>query len=133
MRRKALDDAIITQAADLSIRRACGFAGLAIFMVMLGLSYDLALALRMGAELTALLTLGLIFAGWRATRRDLRDSELWMELVANGAAHGIKRAEVSPRLGARLRERLYWHAERVGSLSLLLIGLWAVVRQVSGG
>ncbi len=119
MRSKAIDDQVLTQAADLSIRRACGFAGLGIGMVMLALSHDLALSLHMGSELLALLTLGLVFAGWRATRRNLRDSEVWLELVANGAARGVDRAEISPRLGAKLRERLFWHAERMALAALL--------------
>ncbi|MCX7374896.1 MAG: hypothetical protein NTW56_21075 [Alphaproteobacteria bacterium] len=124
---RTIDDDVLSSVADLSIRRACGFALLGIGMVMFSLSYDLALSLHMGAELLALLTLGLVFAGWKAPRRDLRDTEAWIELVASGRAHGVSRKEVSPRLGAKLRERLFWHAERVGAATMMVGALWLLV------
>lgn len=124
---RTLDDDVLTSVADLSIRRACGFALLGIGLVMFSLSYDLELSLHMGAELLALLTLGLIFAGWKAPLRDVRDTEAWIELVASGRAHGVSRREISPRLGAKLRERLFWHAERLGAATLVLCVLWLML------
>ena len=127
---RSIDDDVLTNVADLSIRRACAFALLGVGMVMFSLSYDLALALHMGAELLALLTLGLVFAGWKAPRRDVRDTEAWIELVASGRTHGISRQEVSPRLGAKLRERLFWHAERLGLATLTMAMLWLLLSLV---
>jgi hypothetical protein len=124
---RTIDDDVLTSVADLSIRRACGFALLGIGLVMFSLSYDLALSLHMGAELLALLTLGLVFAGWKAPRRDVRDTEAWIELVASGRAHGVSRQEISPRLSAKVRDRLFWHAERLGVATLSVGALWLLV------
>lgn len=124
---RTIDDDVLTHVSDMSIRRACGFALLAIGMIMFSLSYDLTLALHMGSELLALLTLGLVFAGWKAPRRDLRDTEAWIELVASGRAHGISRHEVSPRLGAKLRERLFWHADRMAATTLCVAVFWLLI------
>lgn len=113
----------VRQLADFSIRRACGFAGLGIVMVMLSLSYSLPLALRSGAALAALVCFGLLLAAWRATRRNIRDSELWALLPGTDAAFALRlpRREAQALLGGVLRQRLIWHAERVG---LLAVGLY---------
>jgi hypothetical protein len=115
----------VRDLADLSIRRACGFAGLGIAMVMLAMSFDLPLALRSAANLTALLCLALLFSAWRAPRRNLRNSELWALLPGTAAAfaRALPRREAQALLAAVLRERLLWHAERVG---LLALGLWGL-------
>ena len=115
----------VRDLADLSIRRACGFAGLGIAVVMLALSYGLPLALRGAADLTAVLCLGLVCSAWRAPRRDLRDSELWALLPGTAAAfaRALPRREAQALLAGVLRDRLLWHAERVGALAL---GLWGL-------
>ena len=115
----------IDSAADLSIRRACGFAGLGIGCVMLALSYDPGLSFRMGAQLVALLCLGLGIAAWRAPRRDLRHSELWALLRqdADSPVRTLPRDAAQAVLATVLRRRLLWHAERVG---LAAIGLWMI-------
>jgi len=115
----------LTVAADLSIRRACGFAGLAIACVMLALTFDLALALRIGGDMVGLLCLGLLFAAWRAPRRDLRHSEVWSLLPETADAARLRqgtRDERQTLLSAVLRARLMWHAERIGAVA---VGLWA--------
>ena len=45
---------------DRCIRRGLGFAGLAVGMVMLSLSFDLALALRCGADMVALAAVAML-------------------------------------------------------------------------
>jgi hypothetical protein len=117
--------------ADVSIRRACAFTGLAVMCVMLALSHDLTLSLRIGAEMLAFLVFGLALAGWRAPHRNLRHSEVYAMLRASGVpASRLKQAQTRAQLSAILRERLYWHAERVGFAALGLWGLsllhWAV-------
>ena len=44
----------IQYLANLSVRRACGFAGLAIFTTMFGMAGDPALSIRIGAAMFAL-------------------------------------------------------------------------------
>ncbi|MCS6892434.1 MAG: hypothetical protein RMK64_08205 [Rhodovarius sp.] len=120
-----LDDAALTRAVDLSIRRALAFAALAIATTMLALSYDVALAFSVGAQLLAVMTLVMAVLAWHAPRRELRDSEAWTELLASGQTGGRRLAEVRPLLAAKLQERLNWHAERlaVATLALACLGL----------
>jgi hypothetical protein len=111
---------------DRSIRRALGFAGLGIGLVMLSLSYDLPLAFRSGADLAALVAVTLLVMAWRTPGRDMRHSEPLMMLqeLAPEAVQGMPRAEVQRRLKEVLRRRLLWHAERIG---LLAVALWAAM------
>lgn len=116
---------------DHCIRRGLGFAGLAVGLVMLALSFDLPLALRSGAGLVAMVAGAMLVAAWRAPRRDMRHSEAWALLddwkpeVLRG-----RRGDVQDRLRETLRRRLMWHAERLGRLAL---GLWGVLGVVVAG
>lgn len=110
--------------ADLSIRRACGFALLAVGMVMLALSFDLPLAFRTGASMTSILCGVLAFMGWRSPRRDVRRTEFWVMFAATNpdlvATRDTRRLQATAR---RIwRDRLVWHADRVG---LAALALWA--------
>jgi hypothetical protein len=116
---------ILRTLVDLSIRRACGFASLAIGMVMLALSFDLPLALRTGAAMTSILCVALAVMAWRSPRQDVRRTEFW---VLFASTHPEMLAAMDPaRLRASAhriwRERLVWHADRIGLASLVL---WAV-------
>lgn len=117
--------------ADISIRRACAFVGLGVAVVMLALSFDMVLALRIGAEIIAFLVLGLALTAWRAPRRNLRHSEVYALLRAAGLPRAtLAAAETQALLAEVLRERLLWHAERVGCVAcamwLLAFLLWLV-------
>jgi hypothetical protein len=126
----------VRDLADLSIRRGCGFAGLAVGTVMLAFSFDLVLSLRSGAALVALLCLALAAAAWWAPRRDMRQSELWILLsgTADDLLRRLPRARAQALLAGVLRERLLWHADRAGLVALLLwvlTGLLAAARTLS--
>jgi len=109
---------------DISIRRACGFVGLGAATVMISLSFDPVLAFRTGADIAALLAAGLAFAAWRAPRRNIRHTEVYAMLRADGVPRNWLSAEVNRAEIARvLRARLAWHAERVAGLAL---ALWAI-------
>jgi hypothetical protein len=116
---------------DHCIRRGLGFAGLAVGLVMLSLSFDLPLALRSGAGLVAVVAGAMLVGAWQAPRRDMRHSEAWALLdtwrpeVLRG-----RRPDVEDRLRRTLRRRLMWHAERLGMLAL---GLWVVLGVVVAG
>ena len=110
---------------DRCIRRGLGFAGLAIGTVMLALSFDLALALRSGADLIAVTAVDMLIAAWHAPRRDMRHSEAWALLndLQPEMVQGRPRKDVQKRLQDVLRRRLLWHAERVG---VVAVALWTV-------
>ena len=52
--------------ADLPIRRGCVIIGLLALGAMSALAHQPVLALRLGAEVAAFLTLGLVLAAWQA-------------------------------------------------------------------
>jgi hypothetical protein len=115
---------VVETYADLSIRRACGFAGLAVTTVMMGLSYDMPLSFNIGAQMLALLMFGLVFAALRAPHRNLRHSEVYALLKDSGLPRArLAARETQREIAGVLRERLYWHAERVGGAAL---GLWTL-------
>lgn len=66
--------------ADLSVRRALGFAGLALITVMMGLSYDPLTALRVAAVLLGLAAAVLVYKARNAIHRNYRRTELWILL-----------------------------------------------------
>lgn len=111
---------------DRCIRRALGFAGLAVAMVMLALSFDLPLALRCGADLVALASVVMMVAAWQAPRRDMRHSEAWATLDGwrPEVVRGRPKDVVQQEMREVLRRRLLWHAERT---ALVALGLWAAM------
>lgn len=70
----------IERLAELSVGRACGFAGLAIFTVMVGLSFDPLLSARTGAILLSLAVVVLRYRAWSVRRADYRRTEVWLLL-----------------------------------------------------
>jgi hypothetical protein len=111
-------------AADLSIRRACGFGGLGIGCTMLALAYDFPLSLRIGGDLMAIGCAVLLVAAWCAPHRDLRHAEVWylMPEWAFESLRSLPREEWHGMVARVLRSRMLWHAERVG---VAAIALWA--------
>jgi hypothetical protein len=121
---------LIETVADRCIRRGLGFAGLAIGLVMVSLSFDVRLSLRMGADLSACVAVVMLVAAWRAHHRDMRRSETWAEVRAlrPDLIRQLPRQEAQHRLAQTLRRRLLWHAERVGLIALVL---WVLTLAVS--
>lgn len=107
--------------ADISIRRACAFVGLGAVTIMVALSFDPALAFRTGADIAALLALGLALSAWRTPRRNLRHTEVYAMLRGAGVPRShLMAPPAQARIAAVLRTRLAWHAERVGVAALAL-------------
>lgn len=110
--------------ADISIRRACAFVGLGAATVMLSLSFDPVLAFRTGADIAALLAVGLAFSAWRTPRRNMRHTEVYAMLRGAGVPPNWLSAEVNrTQIATVLRARLAWHAERV---AVTAVALWAI-------
>jgi hypothetical protein len=63
-----------------TVMRACGFGSLAIFCVMVGMSFDASAAFRAGGFLTTMMALILIYKAWEAPRKSHRRTELWLYL-----------------------------------------------------
>lgn len=110
----------IIAVADQTIRRACGFAGFAVGATMLALSFDLVLALRVGAVMTTAICVTLFIQAWRAPQADVRRTELYSVV---GRTLMLPKDRVQRLLGDVLAERYLLHADVA---ALAAIALWAV-------
>ncbi|HET9717033.1 MAG TPA: hypothetical protein VFP60_12695 [Pseudolabrys sp.] len=62
------------------VLRACGFGSLAIFCVMIGMSFEPSLAFKAGGFLTILMSGILILKAYEARTKSYRRTELWLNL-----------------------------------------------------
>lgn len=110
----------IENAAYVSVGRACGFASLAVFCVVFGLSYEPILAARAGAVLCLLLTAILaVYAHW-APRRPYKRTELWLILAKDKRPPAAVAQEI---IGRTLHETYLWFAKQAALVALVF---WAV-------
>ena len=63
-----------------TVLRACGFASLAIFCVMIGMSFMPKLAFQAGGFLTTIMSGVLILKAFEARTKDYRRTEMWLYL-----------------------------------------------------
>jgi hypothetical protein len=63
-----------------TVLRACSFASLAIFCVMIGLSFLPRSAFQAGGFLSMVMTLVLVLKAWEARTKDHRRTEMWLYL-----------------------------------------------------
>lgn len=69
---------LMRQVAYETVLRACGFGTLAIFCVMVGMSFDPRLAFQAGGTLTTMMALILIYKAREALTKDYRKTEMWL-------------------------------------------------------
>ncbi len=108
----------IVTVADQTIRRACGFAAFGVGATMLALSFDLVLALRVGAVLTSAVCLALFIQACRAPVADVRRTELYSVV---GRSLSLPRERTQRLLGEVLADRYLWHADRA---AIAAVALW---------
>jgi hypothetical protein len=63
-----------------TVLRACGFGSLAIFCIMVGMSFMPRLAFQAGGFLTTMMALILIFKAYEARTKNYRRTEMWLYL-----------------------------------------------------
>ena len=63
-----------------TVQRACLFGSLAIFCVMVGMSFEPRLAFQAGGTLTILMSLILLYKAREALTKDYRRTEMWLYL-----------------------------------------------------
>jgi hypothetical protein len=63
-----------------TVLRACGFASLAIFCIMVGMSFMPKLAFQTGGFLTTAMSAVLILKAFEARTKDYRRTEMWLYL-----------------------------------------------------
>lgn len=117
-------DAIRT-AAFISIGRACGFAGLGILCVMLGLSFEPVTAMRTGGILGLGLAAILVVFGRYAQRRAYEHTETWLILPK---ADRPPSAIAQRVIGQTLRETYLWFAERIAIGAILFLAVSLLIK-----
>lgn len=110
----------IEMCAEIAIRRALGFASLAIGTTMIGLIFDPLVALKAGAAMIAIVAAILAYKGYTAITRSYRDTELWLLLDRR---HGLPEERAQSVIGAILR-RHYWRYARAAAYTSG--GLWGL-------
>ena len=63
-----------------TVLRACGFGTLAIFCVMVGMSFMPRLAFQAGGFLTTMMALILVYKAYEARTKNYRQTEMWLYL-----------------------------------------------------
>jgi hypothetical protein len=66
-----------------TVLRACGFASLTIFCIMIGLSFQPRTAFQSGGFLTVVMTLVLLYKAREARTKPYRKTEMWLYLSKN--------------------------------------------------
>ena len=107
----------IRQMAVLSVRRGCGFAGLAIAMIMSGLISAPVLAFRSGAALTTFAAGVLFWKALEAPLRDYRRTELWTMLERTP---DLPAAHAGRVINSVLHEVYLWHAQGAAAAAFCL-------------
>ena len=109
----------VRACAHESVGKACAFAGLAIAVTMVGLSFDLAMSAKAGGALTTLLSLMLTWHAVEATRKPYRRTEVWLLL---GKQLDVPEAHVQRIIATELRDAYLRFAKITGLTGLTLWG-----------
>ena len=106
----------IEQAAQLSIGRACGFAGFGIALTVLALSFEPVLAAKIGAALSLVLTITLLIFASRARHTLHQTTEVWLLIDAKSRppAHHARQIVNEAR-----RQAMLWFARWSAASSAL--------------
>ena len=108
----------IDNAAFVSVGRACGFVGLAVMCIMLGLSFEPALAARAGGFLSLGFAVGLVAFALRAPSRRYDRTELWLILAKE---HRPPAPIAQIVIGRALRDAYFWFAKQVVTIAIVLL------------
>jgi hypothetical protein len=118
----------LREAALLSVGRACGFAALGIFCVMIGLSFDPLLMLQAGGLLSLGLTAGLLLKAGLTGRSDYRRSETWLLLPPEARPP----VGVAERLFVSALREVYTRFARLAAGAAIILWTSAAVLAVFG-
>lgn len=100
-----------------SVMRACSFGSLAIFCVMVGLSFNPKVAFQSGAFLTTTMAVILILKARWALTKDYRSTEMWLYLPEESRP---PKAYAQWVTGSILRETFLTFAMWTTALSIVL-------------
>jgi hypothetical protein len=110
----------IEHLAHVSVARGCGFAAIAIFTFVVGLSGEMALALKAGGILSLLTAMVLVLKAALANRRPYKRTELWIMLDPSERPQPAVAQQI---IGTVLREAyLYFALHAALSAAVMLTG-----------
>jgi hypothetical protein len=111
-----------------TVLRACAFASLAIFCVMIGLSFLPRSAFQAGGFLTIVMTLVLVLKAHEARTKDHRHTELWLYL----AKESRPPQEVAQRTISTLMREIYLQFARWTAMVAIAMWLFALFFSLIG-
>jgi hypothetical protein len=103
-----------------TVLRACGFASLAIFCVMIGLSFLPRAAFQTGGFLSIVMTLVLVLKAHEARTKDHRRTEMWLYLPKESRP---PQASAQMVISAIMRETYLLFARWTAVISIVL---WSI-------
>ena len=118
----------IENAAYVSVGRACGFAGLAIFCLLAGLSFDPVLATETGGKACLVVTAVLVVKALWAPYQPYERTELWLILPKD---HKPPENVAQKLIGTTLRHTYVWFAQQAAAIAAILL-VAAIVLQLAG-
>ena len=110
------------EVAYATVLRACGFGSLAIFCVMIGLSFSPRSAFQAGGILTMLMAVILIMKAREALTKDYRKTEMWLYLPKEARPP----EPVAQRLTSSLMREVYLNFALWTSVTSIAMWLIAV-------
>ena len=112
-----------------TVLRACGFGSLAIFCIMIGLSFNPLVAFQSGGFLTTVMTGILVLKAFEARTKPYRRTEMWLYLPKEARPP----EPVAQRLTASLMREVYLNFALWTSVTSIMMWLIAVVFSYSLG
>ncbi|HYD05546.1 MAG TPA: hypothetical protein VEC60_07465 [Reyranella sp.] len=110
--------------AELSVRRGCGFAVLAIVTAMVGFSGEPWIAVRSGAVFVLILAVVLFWRGYAARRRNYKHTEVWL-MIENAPA--LPRERLQTMIGGALADVYFAHARLAAYVTLAMCAIDIVI------
>lgn len=107
----------IRRCAELSVRRGCGFALMAIVTAMVGFSGEPWIAVRSGAVFVLIAAVVLFWRGWTARHRNYRHTEVWLMIED---APALPRDRLQDMIGGALADVYFAHARLAAYVALAM-------------
>lgn len=120
----------IKSAAFISVGRACGFAGLAVILIVLGLSFAPVYATRTGGILCLVVTAVLVFRAVTARRWPYDRTETWLILEEAKRPPAPIAQQI---IGETLRETFFWFAQQATLFAIGFLIASAVLQAIGLG
>ena len=110
----------IKRHAELSVRRGCGFALMAITTAMVGFSSEPWIAVRAGAIFVLIAAIVLFWRGRSARARNYRRTEVWLMIED---APALPRDRLQDMIGGALTDAYFRHARLAAYVALAMCAI----------